>query len=134
MWTVFVNCICQYFTGTLPVRFINLISNYLIQARRPSDFWHIFFPHLPVGFFPGQEIALLVIQRRQGAQQKIIQARRPSDFSTPLFSIFASFCLNHKTQIFILFCRITEPYCECYCELYCEIYRELYRELYCEPN
>ena len=37
------------------------------------------------GYFPGQEMALAVIQRRQGAQQKLLQAQHPSDFLTPLF-------------------------------------------------
>ena len=45
----------------------------LLQARRPSDFSTHLFPYLPVGYFPGQEIVLAVIQRRQGAQQKLIQ-------------------------------------------------------------
>ena len=46
------------------------------------------------------------------------------------FSIFDSFShLNHKTQIFISFCKISEPYRERYCELYCELYCKLYREL-----
>ena len=80
-----MNCICQYFTGTLPVRFINLISNYLLQARGPSDFLTPLFPYLPFSYFPGQEMALAVIQRRQGAQQKLLQAQHPSDFLTPLF-------------------------------------------------